>query len=72
MSAPQEAALDAFLGLVADKGYASVNLRDVATAAGLGFAELYGLFPDKLALVKAFLARIDREVLAGTATELDP
>jgi AcrR family transcriptional regulator len=72
MSAPQEAALDAFLGLVADKGYASVSLRDVATAGGLGFAELYGLFPDKLALVRAFLARIDREVLAGTPTELDP
>jgi AcrR family transcriptional regulator len=69
---PEEAALDAFLGLVADKGYTSVSLRDVATAAGLGFAELYGLFPDKLALVKAFLRRIDREVLAGTMTELDP
>jgi len=73
MSAPQqETALDAFLGLVAERGYASVSLRDVATAAGLGFAELYGLFPDKLALVKAFLRRIDREVLAGTASELDP
>jgi AcrR family transcriptional regulator len=72
MSAPKDAALDAFLGLVAEKGYASVSLRDVATAAGLGFAELYGLFPDKVALVTAFLRRIDREVLAGTPAELDP
>ena len=72
MSGPRDAALDAFLGLVAEKGYGSVSLRDVATAAGLGFAELYGLFPDKVAGVKAFLGRIDRQVLAGTATELDP
>jgi AcrR family transcriptional regulator len=72
MSEPADAALDAFLGLVADKGYAAVSLRDVATAAGLGFAELYRVFHDKLALVKAFVARIDREVLAGTSAELDP
>ena len=72
MSGPREAALDAFLGLVGERGYASVSLRDVAIAAGLGFGELYGLFPDKLALVKAFLGRIDREVLAGTPAELDP
>jgi AcrR family transcriptional regulator len=72
MSTPQDTALDAFLGLVADKGYASVSLRDVAIAASLSFAELYGLYPDKLALVKAFLRRIDRGVLAGTPTELDP
>jgi AcrR family transcriptional regulator len=72
MSTPQDAAVDAFLGLVGDKGYGAVSLRDVATAAGLGFAEFYRLFPDKAALVKVFLARIDREVLAGTASELDP
>ncbi|MBV8408586.1 MAG: TetR/AcrR family transcriptional regulator [Alphaproteobacteria bacterium] len=76
MSEPQDsskdAALDAFLGLVADKGYAAVSLRDVAIAAGLGFADLYRLYPDKLALVKAFVARIDREVLAGTSPALDP
>jgi AcrR family transcriptional regulator len=72
MKAPNEAALDAFLGLIAEKGFASVSLRDVAAAAGLGLAELYRLYPDKVALVSAFMARIDREVLAATPAQLDP
>ena len=65
MKAAHETALDVFLGLIADKGYTAVTLRDVADAAGLGLAELYRLYPDKIALVAAFMARIDAEVLAG-------
>jgi AcrR family transcriptional regulator len=65
-------ALDAFLGLVAEKGYADVALRDVAEAAGLGMADLYRLYPDKVALAAAFMARIDAEVLAGTPSRNDP
>ena len=72
MKPPNEAALDAFLGLIAEKGFAAVSLRDVAAAASLGLAELYRLYPDKVALMSAFTARIDREVLAGTAADLDP
>jgi AcrR family transcriptional regulator len=67
-----EEALDAFLTLVAEKGFAAVTLRDVAAAAGLGFADLYRLYPHKAALVAAFMARIDGEVLAGTPTGVDP
>ncbi|MDB5488764.1 MAG: uncharacterized protein JWQ58_2479 [Reyranella sp.] len=65
-------ALDAFLGLIAEKGYADVALRDVAQAAGLGFADLYRLHPDKISLAAAFMARIDLEVLAGTPSSIDP
>jgi AcrR family transcriptional regulator len=65
-------ALDVFLGLVAEKGYADVALRDVAEAAGLGMADLYRLYPDKVALAAAFMARIDAEVLAGTPSRNDP
>ena len=72
MSADGERALDAFLGLIAEKGYAGVALRDVAQAAGLGFADLYRLHPDKLSLAAAFMARIDAEVLAGTPSSTDP
>jgi AcrR family transcriptional regulator len=72
MKAPSEAALDAFLGLIAEKGFASVSLRDIAAASGLGMAELYKLYPGKVALVSAFMARIDSEVLAATPAELDP
>ena len=72
MKPANEAALDAFLGLIADKGFAAVTLRAVAEAAGLGFADLYRLYPDKVALVAAFMARIDAEVLAGTPQQTDP
>ena len=72
MKPANEAALDAFLGLIAEKGFSAVTLRDVATAAGLGFADLYRLYPDKVALVGAFMARIDADVLAGTPSHDDP
>ena len=72
MSEESDRALDAFLRLIADKGFAQVSLREVAEAAGLGVAELYRLYPDKVALASAFMARIDAEVLAGTSKQSDP
>jgi AcrR family transcriptional regulator len=72
MKPPHEAALDAFLNLVADKGFAAVALRDVAEQAGLGLADLYRFHPDKVSLVAAFLARVDAEVLAGASNQSDP
>ena len=72
MSEEASRALDAFLRLIADKGFAQVSLRDVAESAGLGVAELYRLYPDKVALAGAFMARVDAEVLAGTSKQSDP
>lgn len=72
MTASAETVLDAFLGLVAERGFAEVTLRDVAAAADLGLADLYKLYPDKVALMGAFIARVDTAVLAGTAREIDP
>jgi AcrR family transcriptional regulator len=72
MKPANEAAVDAFIKLIAEKGFADVALRDVAEAAGLSLAELYKVYPDKVALVAAFLAKIDAEVLAGTPTRSDP
>jgi AcrR family transcriptional regulator len=72
MTSAKDTALDAFIRLIADKGFAEVALRDVAEASGLGFAELYCLYPDKVALAAAFMARVDSEVLAGTPTRSDP
>ena len=72
MKSVNDSALDAFLGLIAEKGFAAVALRDVAEAAGVGMADLYRVYPDKVALVAAFMARIDAEVLAGTPGRGDP
>ncbi len=72
MMPANDAALDAFVNLIAGKGYAEVTLRDVATAAGLSLTDLYRLYPDKVALAAAFMARIDAEVLAGTPSRTDP
>jgi len=68
---PGDRALDAFLRLIAEKGFAAVALRDVAQESGLGFAELYALHSDKVSLVAAFMARVDAEVLAGTPSVID-
>ena len=72
MNETRDQVLDTFLRLVAERGYAAVSLHDLADAAAIGRSDLYRLFPDKIALVKAFMARIDGEVLAGTPAELDP
>jgi AcrR family transcriptional regulator len=72
MTAKADPALDAFLSLIAGKGFVGVTLGDIAEAAGLGVAELYGLYPDKVALSAAFMARIDAEVLAGAPRQRDP
>ncbi|MBS0520410.1 MAG: TetR/AcrR family transcriptional regulator [Proteobacteria bacterium] len=72
MSADTDKALDAFLRLIAERGFEAVSLRDVAEVSGLGIAELYRLHPDKVSLVAAFLARIDAEVLAGGPSQRDP
>jgi AcrR family transcriptional regulator len=72
MTASADTVLDAFLRLVAEKGYGEVTLRDVAAAADMTLAELYRLYPDKTALVGGVMARVDAAVLAGTPRQDDP
>ncbi len=72
MSELRDQILDTFLRLIAERGYAGVSLGDLGAGSSLGMAELYRLYPDKLALVQAFMARIDGEVRAGTPASRDP
>jgi AcrR family transcriptional regulator len=72
MTASAEVVLDAFIELISERGFVEVTLRDVASAADLGLADLYRLYPDKVALAGAFMARIDAAVLAGTPRQADP
>jgi AcrR family transcriptional regulator len=71
MTASAETVLDAFIGLISEKDFVEVTLRDVASAADLGLADLYRLYPDKVALAAAFMARVDSAVLAGTPRQAD-
>src|SRR5262249_48115277 len=71
MTMAGDSALDAFLVLIADRGYEAVTLRDVAEQAGLSLSDLYRAYPDKMALGAAFLARRDRDVLGGTPAGSD-
>lgn len=72
MTASANTVLDAFLTLVAERGYGKVTLRDVAASADIGLADLYRLYPDKRALVAGVMARVDAAVLAGTPRQVDP
>jgi len=72
MTASADTVLDAFLTLVAERGYSEVTLHDVAAAADTGLADLYRLYPDKMALVAGVMKRVDAAVLAGTPRQVDP
>lgn len=60
------------LKLIAAKGWRDVTLRAVASEAAVPFAELYAIFPTKVAIIAGFLADIDRKVLEGVETTPDP
>jgi AcrR family transcriptional regulator len=70
--AERKAMVEAFLKLLAEKGWHGFALRDVAEAAGASLAELYAAFPSRLALLEAFIADVDRKVLADVVPSLDP
>ena len=70
--ATRQAMVEAFLKLLAGKGWHGFALRDVAESVGIGLAELYAAFPSRLALLEAFIVDVDRQVLADVVPSLDP
>lgn len=58
------------LALAAERGWRETTLRDIAERSGRGLAELYRDYPGKGAVLAAFMARIDEQVLAGAETGL--
>jgi hypothetical protein len=63
-------AADALLGLAQDRLWSEITLRDIAVAAGVGFAELYARAPGKAALLERLGERFDRAAL--DTAELEP
>jgi AcrR family transcriptional regulator len=60
-----ERVVAAALALAERRGWREISLADIAAAAGVSLAELYPEFPSKTAILAAFSADIDRQVLAG-------
>jgi AcrR family transcriptional regulator len=60
-----ERAIAAALRLAESRGWGEVALRDIAAEADIPFAEFYGRFPAKLAILAAFSRAIDGKILAA-------
>lgn len=73
MAAPRrpnpDRVIDAALGLAADRPWRRVTLSDIATEAGIRLDQLHNLFRSKAAILDAFTARIDAQVMRGTDEE---
>jgi AcrR family transcriptional regulator len=68
----REQLLDATLRTAVDQGFAAVTMDRVARAAGVTRPVVYGLFPDRGALLAALLERETRRARAALAPALPP
>ena len=62
--------IESALTLAASSGWARASLGDIAEAAGVSLAELRAEFSSKSAIVAAYSASVDREVLAARDPEM--
>ena len=62
--------IESALTLAASRGWARASLADIAEAAGVSLAELRAEFSSKSAIVAAYSASVDREVLAARDPEM--
>ena len=67
--APQ-AIIESALTLAAGRGWSQVGLGDIAETAALSLAEVRAHFSSKTAIVSAYAAAIDRDVLAARDPEV--
>lgn len=61
----RDAVIAVALDLFAGRGWMHTSLADIASAAGVSMADLYPVFPSKTALMRSYLATIDRKVLVA-------
>lgn len=62
--------VDCALALAATTAWRRVTLGDIAREAGLSLAQLHEHYPSKVAILGAYVDRIDRAMLAGIEPEL--
>jgi AcrR family transcriptional regulator len=63
--------IDATLDLIAGRGWRNLSLADIAAATGLSLAQLYAVFPSKLAVLDAFERRVNERTLTGEVSAED-
>lgn len=63
--------VDATMALIAGRGWRTLSLADIAAATGLTLAQLYAVFPSKLAVLEAFERRINEQTLSGGTAAAD-
>src|ERR1700761_3235285 len=68
----REQLLDAALRTAVDQGFAAVTMDRIARAAGVTRPVVYGLFPDRGALLAALLERETKRARAALAPALPP
>ena len=65
-----QAIIESALTLAASRGWSRVGLGDIAEAAGVSLAEMRAEFSSKNAIVAAYAATVDREVLTARDPEM--
>ncbi len=62
--------IDAFMALLAEKPIEQIGLAEIARSAGVSLSDLRGAFDSTLAILAAYVKRIDRAVLAGDDADM--
>jgi AcrR family transcriptional regulator len=66
---PENRLIEAALALAGRRGWRRTGLAEIAAEAGLKLHEAYAIHRSKSAILRAFIRRIDQEVLAGAASD---
>ena len=66
---PENRLIEAALALAGRQGWRRTGLAEIAAEAGLKLHEAYAIHRSKGAILRAFIRRIDQEVLAGAAPD---
>jgi AcrR family transcriptional regulator len=61
--------LDAALEVIAEQGWREATMGEIALRAGVSLARVYAVFPSRMHLLAALLARTDRQVLTAPAAD---
>lgn len=67
---PRRAVVEALFRLAATQAWDEIELPAIAREAGIGLAEMRGLFPSKLAILGGLSRIVDDAVLAGGSDDL--